>query len=179
MKSWAGMTVEHRFPAYYWLPLGWGYRWLFAGRGGAPAAGGLKYVDPLWTGCLRQQRDGDARRDALLGQHLADFIPVIPLIPNHRGHRRASLSTPSAPVKSLHCPSGGGAVGDHLCCRRPHGACWSCPPWCADQAGGTPFVEAGRCGMGFAISGINRQHLWLRGIARLYGIGWLYGIGSF
>ncbi len=30
----------------------------------------------------------DARRDALLGQHLTDFVPVIPLIPDHRCHRR-------------------------------------------------------------------------------------------
>ena len=30
----------------------------------------------------------DAKRDALLGQHLTDFVPVIPLIPDHRGRRR-------------------------------------------------------------------------------------------
>ena len=30
----------------------------------------------------------DARRDALLGQHLTDFVPVIPLIPHHRCRRR-------------------------------------------------------------------------------------------
>ena len=27
-------------------------------------------------------------QDALLGQHLTDFVPVIPLIPHHRGRRR-------------------------------------------------------------------------------------------
>ncbi len=30
----------------------------------------------------------NARRDALLGQHLTDFVPVIPLIPHHRYRRR-------------------------------------------------------------------------------------------
>ena len=29
----------------------------------------------------------NARRDALLGQHLTDFVPVILLIPDHRGRR--------------------------------------------------------------------------------------------
>ncbi len=27
-------------------------------------------------------------RDALLGQHLTDFVPVLPLIPHHRDRRR-------------------------------------------------------------------------------------------
>ncbi len=30
----------------------------------------------------------NARRDVLLSQHLTDFVPVIPLIPDHRGSRR-------------------------------------------------------------------------------------------
>ena len=30
----------------------------------------------------------NVRRDALLGQHLTDFVPIIPLIPHHRCHRR-------------------------------------------------------------------------------------------
>ncbi len=30
----------------------------------------------------------DARGDALLGQHLTDFVPVIPFISHHRGRRR-------------------------------------------------------------------------------------------
>ncbi len=30
----------------------------------------------------------NARRDALLGQHLTDFVAIIPLIPDHRGRRR-------------------------------------------------------------------------------------------
>ena len=29
----------------------------------------------------------NARGDALLGQHLTDFVPVISLIPHHRGRR--------------------------------------------------------------------------------------------
>ena len=81
------------------------------------------------------------------------------------------LRTTSAPVKSLHCPSAGGVAGDHLCCYRPHGACWSCPPWCHQSGGGHPLVEAGRRGMGFDVSGVNHQHLWLWGIRRLCGIG--------
>ena len=36
----------------------------------------------------------DARRDALLGQHLTDFAPVIPLPPHHRGCRRWVLAHP-------------------------------------------------------------------------------------
>ena len=31
-------------------------------------------------------------RDALLGQHLTDFVPVLPLIPHHRGRRRQVLA---------------------------------------------------------------------------------------
>ncbi len=38
------------------------------------------------------------------------------------------------------------------------------------RRGGTPLVEAGRRGMGFDVSGVNHQHLWL------WGIGWLWGI---
>ncbi len=36
----------------------------------------------------------DANRDALLGQHLADFVPVLPLIPNRRSGRRQVLEYP-------------------------------------------------------------------------------------
>ncbi len=47
----------------------------------------------------------DARRDALLGQHLTDFVPVIPFIPNHYGRRRQVLehhiSTSEVTVLSL------------------------------------------------------------------------------
>ena len=42
-----------------------------------------------------------------------------------------------------------------------------------------PLVEAGCRGMGLEIGGLNHQHLWLRGIAQLCGIGWPYGIGWF
>ncbi len=38
----------------------------------------------------------NAKCDALLGQHLTDFVPVIPLIPHHRCRRRQVLSTISA-----------------------------------------------------------------------------------
>ncbi len=33
----------------------------------------------------------DARRDALLGKHLTDFVTVMPLIPHHRDRRRQVL----------------------------------------------------------------------------------------
>ena len=38
------------------------------------------------------------------------------------------------------------------------------PLGATDQVGGTPLVEAGRRGMGFEISGVNHQDLWLWGI---------------
>ncbi len=33
------------------------------------------------------------------------------------------------------------------------------------------FVEAGRREVGFDVSGVNHQHLWLWGIGRLCGVG--------
>ncbi len=36
----------------------------------------------------------DAKRDVLLGQHLTDFAPVLPLIPHHRGRRRQVFEHP-------------------------------------------------------------------------------------
>ena len=45
------------------------------------------------------------------------------------------------------------------------------PPWCHQSDGDTPLVEAGRRGMGFDVSGVNHQHLWLWGIGRLWGVG--------
>ncbi len=37
-------------------------------------------------------------------------------------------------------------------------------PPLAPQSGGPPFVEAGRRGMGFDVSGVNHQHPWLCGV---------------
>ena len=37
-------------------------------------------------------------------------------------------------------------------------------PPLAPQSGGAPFVEAGRRGMGFDVSGVDHQHLWLCGV---------------
>ncbi len=45
------------------------------------------------------------------------------------------------------------------------------PPCATNQAGGTPLVEAGRRGMGFDVSGVNHQYIWL------CPVGWLCGIG--
>ena len=68
-------------------------------------------------------------RDALLDQHLMDFVPVLPLIPHHRGRRRQvfvqHISTGEVTALPL---TQVGVAGDHLRCGRPHGACWSCPP---------------------------------------------------
>ncbi len=49
----------------------------------------------------------DARRDALLGQHLTDFVATSPFIlsPITVAAGGRSLSTTSAPVKLLHFPS--------------------------------------------------------------------------
>ena len=48
-----------------------------------PAIQPLVVMDWLLTAATGR----DARRDALLGQHLVDFVPVISLIPNHRSSR--------------------------------------------------------------------------------------------
>ncbi len=50
-------------------------------------------------------------------------------------------------------------------------------PLGSNQSGGvTPLVEAGRRGMGFDVSGVNHQHLWLWGIGSLCGVGcWQLG----
>ncbi len=120
----------------------------------------------------------DARRDALLDQHPMDFVAVIPLIPHHRGRRRQVLAHPistsevtALPLTQAEPQRTAFAVAD------PYGACWSCPLGTTNQAGDTPLVEAGRRGMGFDVSGVNHQHLWLCSIRRLCGVGWLWGIG--
>ncbi len=84
------------------------------------------------------------------------------------------LRTTSAPVKSLHCPS------RRWSRRRPPlllQTPWSLlimPPLVPPiRQGAPPFVEAARRGMGFDVSGVNHQHLWLWGIRRLCGVGWL------
>ena len=89
---------------------------------------------------------------------------------------RSQAVNPSAPHQrqGSHCvalPSGA-AVGDGLCWRRPHGACWSCHPWRHPSGGDqTPLVAAGWGGMGFESGGVKHHHLWL------CAIGWLWGIG--
>ena len=144
-----------------------------------PGKEGLDFVTPAiqplvimdWLCAAATGRD--ARRDALPGQHLAGCVPVLPLIPHHRSSRWQVFSTPSAPVKSLHCPS------RRWSRRRPPllpQAPWSLlvmPPWCHQSGGGggCPLVEAGCRGMGFEGRGINHQDIWLWGIRRLCGIG--------
>ncbi len=47
------------------------------------------------------------------------------------------ISTSEVEVTAL-APSRRWSCGDHLCCHRPHGACWSSPPWCHQSGGGHP-----------------------------------------
>ena len=79
------------------------------------------------------------RRDALLGQHLTDFVLVIPLIPDHRCHRRQVLAqhTSTGEVTALPLTQVE-SQGTTLYCHRAHGACWSCPPWYNQSGGGHP-----------------------------------------
>ncbi len=95
----------------------------------------------------------DARRDALPDQHLTDFVPVIPLIPNHHGSRRQSLSNTSAPAKPLHCPSRRWSRrGPPLLWQTPWSLLGHTPLGATNQAGAPPFIEAGRRGIGFETS---------------------------
>ena len=73
-------------------------------------------------------------------QRLTDLVPVISLIPNPAAADGKPFSTTSAPAKSLLAPHSGAAAGDHLCYRRTHGACWSCPPWLPNHAGIRPLL---------------------------------------
>ena len=111
----------------------------------------------------------EARRDALLGQHLTDCVPVLPLIPHHRGRRRQVFAHPIRTGEVTALPLlRWSRRGPPLLSQTPW-SLLSCPPWCHHQAGYPPFVEAGRRGMGFDVSGVNHQHLWLWGIGRLCG----------
>ncbi len=80
----------------------------------------------------------DVRRDVLLGHHLTDFVPVIPLIPHHHDRRRQVLAHHISTGDVTACPSLRWSRRRPLCCHRPHGACWSCPPWCHQSGGGQP-----------------------------------------
>ena len=68
-------------------------------------------------------------RDALLGQHLTDFVPILPLMPHHRGGRRQifehHISTSEVAALPLTQVE---SQGTTFYCHRPHGACWLCPP---------------------------------------------------
>ncbi len=106
----------------------------------------------------------DAKPDALLGQHLADFVPLIPLIPHHRSSRRQVLEHPistsevtALPLMQVEPQGTTFAVADPM---ELAGHAPLVPP----ARRGHPPVEAGRRGMGFEISGVNDQDLWLCGI---------------
>ena len=107
----------------------------------------------------------DARGDILLDQHLTDFVPVIPLTPHHRGPRWQSLRNTSAPVKSLQCPSRRWSRRGPPLLSQTIRSLLLMPPLLPPIRRGHPlFVEAGRRGMGFEVSGVKHQHLWLWGI---------------
>ena len=81
-------------------------------------------------------------RDALLGQHLTDFVPVIPLISHYRGHRRQvfehHISTgevTALPLTQVESQGTTFAVTDpmELAGHAPLGA--------TNQAGGTPLLR--------------------------------------
>ena len=111
--------------------------------------------------CLAAATGRDARRDALLGQHLTDFVAVLPLIPHHRCRRRQVLVQPistgevtALPLTQVEPQGTTFAVTD------PMELAGHAPPWCHQSGGGSaPLVEAGRRGMGFDVSGVNHQHI--------------------
>ena len=81
----------------------------------------------------------DAGRDALLGQHLTEFVPVLPLIPDHRGRRRQVFVYPIRTGEATALPlTQVEPQGTTFYCHRHHGACWSCPPCATNPAGVTP-----------------------------------------
>ena len=96
---------------------------------GASGSRGIHPPQPLLNDMDDAAATGrNARRDALLGQHFTDFVPVISLIPHHRGHRRQvfaqHISTGEATALPLTQVE---SQGTTFYCHRPHGACWSCP----------------------------------------------------
>ena len=98
-------------------------------------------------------------------QRLTDLVPVISLIPNHRGSRRQLLQHHISASEVTACPS------LRCSCRRPPLLSqnpWSLlvmPPLAPESRGDqTPLVEAGCRGMGFEIGVVKHQHIWLCGI---------------
>ena len=80
----------------------------------------------------------DARRDALLGQHLTDFVPIIPLVPDHPWLQAAGLWAPhlgtgevtALPLTPVEPQGTTFAVTDHmeLAGHAPLGAAGGTPP---------------------------------------------------
>ncbi len=111
---------------------------------------------------LAAATEQDARRDALLEQHLTDFVPIVPLIPHHRCRRRQAFEH--------HIGTGEGPSRRWSRRRSPllSQTTWSLlimPPLVPPiRRGAPPFVEAARRGMGFDVSGVNHQHPCLRGV---------------
>ena len=81
----------------------------------------------------------DARRDALPGQHLADFVAVIPLIPHHRSSRRQVFVYPISTSEVAALPFfSGPAAEDDLSCGKPHELAGHAPLGAAHQRGFRP-----------------------------------------
>ena len=90
---------------------------------------------------------GDVRRDALLGQHLTDFVPVLPLIPHHRGRRRQVFAHPIRTGEVTALPLlRWSRRGSPLVSQTPSSLVVMPPLGPTSQAGLPPFVEAGRRG---------------------------------
>ena len=106
----------------------------------------------------------DAGPDPLRRQHLTDFLPVSPLISNHRCRRRPILEHPISTREVTALPLPQVQPEPPLLSPTP----WSllghvplAPPIRKDQ---TPLVAAGCGGMGFEVGGVKHQYLWLWGI---------------
>lgn len=115
---------------------------------------------------LAAATEWNARRDALLGQHPTNFVPIIPLIPHHRGPRRQVFAhhTSTGEVTALPLTQVE-SQGTTFTVTDPMELADHAPLGTTQSGGGhTSLVEAGRRGMGFDVSGVNHQHLWLWGI---------------
>ncbi len=85
----------------------------------------------------------DAKPDALLGQHLADFVPLIPLIPHHRSSsRRQVLEHPISTSEVTALPlMQVEPQGTTFAVAEPMELAGHDPLGATSQAGGTPLLR--------------------------------------
>ena len=97
----------------------------------------------------------NAKRDALLGQHLTDFVSILPLIPHHRGRRwqvfEHHIGTGEVTALPLRRWS---RRGPPLLSQTPWSLLVTSPLVLPIRRGAPPLVEAARRGMGFDVSGV-------------------------